>query len=206
MTMIRIVLVLVTFIGLIKGGDEFEDYRCRCVCPSFEVLKDPKMNDTHRRIYIEVVPAESCTCERVVFNTIEATHEFQQRFCPRCVCNYEVRNTTTMKIVVIMIMIAISLLFIYMIFMICLDPLMNPKKHSTNTQSTAPNYEQQRNESQLDNPNQECVFSEPNTSSLQDNRRISSAVFNLVTQEQSRWRKQVHQQRQSVYNKHEILN
>lgn len=124
MTMIRIVLVLVTFIGLIKGGDEFEDYRCRCVCPSFEVLKDPKMNDTHRRIYIEVVPAESCTCERVVFNTIEATHEFQQRFCPRlfffaetnrfsakslneseifssllrCVCNYEVRNTTTMKV------------------------------------------------------------------------------------------------------------
>ncbi|CAF4152755.1 unnamed protein product, partial [Rotaria socialis] len=33
-----------------------------------------------------------------------------------------------------------------------------------------------------------------------------STVLNLVTHEQSKWRKQVQQQRQSVYSKHEILN
>ncbi len=68
---------------MINAGDEFEDYRCKCVCPSFTVLQDPSMNDTHRRVYVDVVPPDNCTCERVVFRTINASSSFQQRFCPR---------------------------------------------------------------------------------------------------------------------------
>jgi hypothetical protein len=68
---------------LVNGADEFEDYRCRCVCPSFTVLQDPTMNETHRRVYIDVVAPDNCTCERVVFHTITASSSFQQRFCPR---------------------------------------------------------------------------------------------------------------------------
>ena len=68
---------------VVNGGDEFEDYRCKCVCPSFTVIGDPTMNDTHRRVYVDVVPPDNCTCERVVFRTIKATPSFQQRFCPR---------------------------------------------------------------------------------------------------------------------------
>ena len=70
-------------LGSVYAGDEFEDYRCRCVCPSFNVVKDPPINDTNRRVYVDVVPAENCTCERVVFHSIPASHDFQQRFCPR---------------------------------------------------------------------------------------------------------------------------
>ena len=115
-------------------------------------------------------------------------------------------------------MVAISLLFIYMSFLLCLDPMMNPKAKPT--AATAPtgtanrpakHYERQVNDnSQLDNPTQECVFSEPITvqtiGALRNNRQRSSAVLNLVSHEQSKWRKQVQQQRQSVYNKHELLN
>jgi hypothetical protein len=68
---------------MINAGDEFEDYRCKCVCPSFTVLQDASMNDTHRRVYVDVVPPDNCTCERVVFRTINASSSFQQRFCPR---------------------------------------------------------------------------------------------------------------------------
>jgi hypothetical protein len=68
---------------LVHGGDEFEDYRCKCVCPSFTVLQDPTMNETHRRVYVDVVAPDNCTCERVVFHTIPASSSFQQRFCPR---------------------------------------------------------------------------------------------------------------------------
>lgn len=68
---------------LVNGADEFEDYRCKCVCPSFTVITDSSMNDTDRRVYIDVVAPENCTCERVVFRTIQATSSFQQRFCPR---------------------------------------------------------------------------------------------------------------------------
>jgi hypothetical protein len=81
-------LVLLTLIVLlptvsIDGADEFEDYRCRCVCPSFTVVQDPPMNDTHRRVYVAVVPPDNCTCERVVFDDIVASKTFQQLFCPR---------------------------------------------------------------------------------------------------------------------------
>jgi hypothetical protein len=67
----------------VNGADEFEDYRCKCVCPSFTVIQDPLMNETNRRVYVDVVGPDNCTCERVVFHTIPASSNFQQRFCPR---------------------------------------------------------------------------------------------------------------------------
>ena len=93
-------------------------------------------------------------------------------------------------------MVAISLLFIYMSFLLCLDPMMNQNSKSSAAATTAArpakHYERQVNEElQLDNPTQECVFSEPVASNLQNNRQRSSAVLNLVTHEQSKWRKQV---------------
>ena len=76
-------VVLTAFLCIVNAGDEFEDYRCKCVCPSFTVLPDSLMNDTHRRVYVDVVAPDNCTCERVVFRTIQASPSFQQRFCPR---------------------------------------------------------------------------------------------------------------------------
>ncbi|CAF3334927.1 unnamed protein product [Rotaria sp. Silwood1] len=96
----RLILLIIFSSSLwfvVNCGDEFEDYRCRCVCPSLTVLQDPTVNETNRRVYVDVVAPDNCTCERVVFRTMKVSPSFQQRFCPRCVCNYEVRNTTTMK-------------------------------------------------------------------------------------------------------------
>ncbi|CAF2307977.1 unnamed protein product [Rotaria sp. Silwood2] len=206
----RLILLIIFSSSLwfvVNCGDEFEDYRCRCVCPSFTVLQDAPVNETNRRVYVDVVAPDNCTCERVVFRTMKVSPSFQQRFCPRCVCNYEVRNTTTMKVVVIIIMVAISLLFIYMSFLLCLDPLMNQNTKPSTTVRPPKQYQRQVNEEvNLSNPAQECVFSEPAATALQSNPQRSSTVLNLVTHEQSKWRKQVQQQRQSVYNKHEILN
>ena len=96
-------------------------------------------------------------------------------------------------------MVAISLLFIYMTFLLCLDPLMNQNSKSKKpaTASTTPrptkHYERQVNDdAQVDNPTQECVFSEvAPAGGLQGNRQRSSAVLNMVTHGQSKWRKQV---------------
>jgi len=109
-----------------------------------------------------------------------------------------------MKVVVIMIMIAISLLFIYMAFLLCLDPLMNQNNKSTTTTTANANrqpkhYQRQINEDiQIDNPTQECIFSEPVPGGLQHSRQRSSAVLNLVTHEQSKWRKQVRRKRSFI--------
>jgi hypothetical protein len=83
MSIIPLILVIFSSSSFVFGGDEFEDYRCKCVCPSFSVLQDPAVNETNRRVYIDVVPAESCTCPRVVFRNILATENLQERFCPR---------------------------------------------------------------------------------------------------------------------------
>ena len=84
-----------------------------------------------------------------------------------------------------------------MSFLLCLDPLMNQNNKSkkpttTATTARAKHYEKQVNDDvNVDNPTQECVFSEPVASGLQNNRHRSSTVLNLVTHEQSKWRKQV---------------
>ena len=114
-----------------------------------------------------------------------------------------------MKVVVIMIMIAISLLFIYMAFLLCLDPLMNQSNKSTTTTTTTtasnasrqPKYYQRQinDDIQIDNPTQECVFSEPVAGGLQNSRQRSSAVLNLVTHEQSKWRKNVRKKNKYIF-------
>lgn len=77
----------------------------------------------------------------------------EEVFCSRCDCKYENRNTTIIKvpissltdfavamlynvmekfllqIVVIIVIWVISLLVIYMLFLICLDPLLNKRIH-----------------------------------------------------------------------------
>jgi hypothetical protein len=82
--MFVIVLILLIFSSsLVFGGDEFEDYRCKCVCPSFTVLQDPTVNETNRRVYVDVVPPDKCSCQHVVFHTINASEDFQAKFCPK---------------------------------------------------------------------------------------------------------------------------
>lgn len=51
----------------------------------------------------------------------------EEEFCPRCECKYENRNTAIIKVVVIIVIWIISLLVVYMLFLICLDPLLNKR-------------------------------------------------------------------------------
>jgi hypothetical protein len=82
-----------------------------------------------------------------------------------------------------------------MSFLLCLDPIMNQNaksKTTINTNRQPKVYQRQINEEvHVDNPTQECIFSEPVVGGLQNNRQRSSTVLNLVTHEQSKWRKQV---------------
>ena len=77
------ILLLLFSSPLIFAGDEFEDYRCKCVCPSLNVLDDRTVNDTNRRVYVDVVSPDDCNCQRVVFHSVIASKDFQDRFCPR---------------------------------------------------------------------------------------------------------------------------
>ncbi|RNA15938.1 transmembrane 9-like isoform X3 [Brachionus plicatilis] len=182
-------LVIVLFCSLeyTYAADEFYDFRCICVCPSFTVINQ---TETNRKIYIDVIPKDRCTCENVLSKWKPNQTEMLKQFCPRCNCNYEVRNTTTMKIVVIIIICILALLFIYMGFLLCLDPWMNRRTRL---------YQEQQNE-ELSLESDEQPFAQiPNTSTR-------SNVINRMSKEQSKWKRQVQEQRRTVYDRHVLLN
>lgn len=70
----------------------------------------------------------SSDCENVIMPRIADKIKGKEReFCPRCQCKFENRNTSIIKFVVILVIWAISLLVVYMLFLICLDPLLNKR-------------------------------------------------------------------------------
>ncbi|XP_023238128.1 uncharacterized protein CG1161-like [Centruroides sculpturatus] len=94
----------------------------------------------------------------------------------------------TEMVVVILIIWVISLLVVYMLFLMCLDPLLN--KRSTT-------YEEHTNE--------EVNLDEP-IAAMQRPRTSSTNVLNRVGQQQDRWKRQVQEQRRNIYDRHTMLN
>ncbi|KAG8194251.1 hypothetical protein JTE90_024580 [Oedothorax gibbosus] len=164
---------------------QYEDVRCKCICPSPEVVKG---NKTERKLYIANVVPSQCKCEGVVMpQADEFLRAKEKEFCPRCECRYERRNTTTIFVVVIIIIWLISLLTVYMLFLMCLDPLLNKRRTA---------YQKHTNE--------EVNLAEP-PHPLRP-RVASTNVLNRVGEQQDRWKRQVQEQRRNIYDRHTMLN
>ena len=93
---------LLTQLSLTSGNHY--DVRCKCVCPNPGIINlnttDPTAEE--RRLYIRNVAPSHCDCLNVVIPSLYVEHHHVARatFCPRCVCRYEQRNTTIIKVVV----------------------------------------------------------------------------------------------------------
>lgn len=116
----------------------------------------------------------------------------EKEFCPRCQCKYENRNTTIIKVVVIIVIWVISLLCIYMLFLMCLDPLLNKRAKGSY-------FEHTNEEDDVSSQQQE-----PGASSHPMGARGN--VLNRVGHQQDKWKKQVREQRKNIYDKHTMLN
>ncbi|KAK2707559.1 hypothetical protein QYM36_015311, partial [Artemia franciscana] len=131
------ILVAFMIICPFAADAQYEDVRCKCVCPDTSVVNGTTSN---RKLFIGNVPPTKCDCTNVVLPQVgQDIVGKEQEFCPRCQCRYESRNTTTIKVVVIIVIWIISLLVIYMLFLVCLDPLCLGKQRTTA-------YEEQTNE------------------------------------------------------------
>ncbi|XP_022786194.1 transmembrane protein 9B-like isoform X3 [Stylophora pistillata] len=60
---------------------QYDDVRCKCVCP-----KD--INKT-KNVFVKTVEPEDCKCGNIV--------QGDEKYCLRCRCEYEARNTTLIK-------------------------------------------------------------------------------------------------------------
>lgn len=167
---------------------QYEDVRCKCICPSTAVVKG---SQTNRKLYIMNVPPQRCNCEGVILPQANDIKGRESEFCPRCKCRYERRNTTTIRVLVILIIWVISLLSVYMLFLMCLDPLLNRRKAASAYQ---------------EHVDEELNMEEPLPVHQQRTRRSSSSVLNKVGQQQDKWKRQVQEQRRNIYDKHTMLN
>ncbi len=105
---LSLLLVIIVCLGVSKA--QFEDNRCKCVCPGNPV-----------NVTVLLLPAVECTCEHV-------THRSESE-CLRCECHYEERNTITIEIVVVFLIVFAGILVLYLVALLIVDPGMLKRGH-----------------------------------------------------------------------------
>jgi len=201
------IFVILAYFSSTVLSQSFEKTRCQCICPNMSLVEETKnktMED--RRVYTKNVKSKDCNCATVVLPSLmtKLTDDEGTRFCLRCLCNYQVRDTTMIQVVVILVICVISLLVVYMGFLLCLDPMMKqPRKDHP--------YERHQND-------EDNIFAPPH--SINDNpmpsssmeyaetrqRRPSEGVLGRVEAQQSKWFQKVHEQRRKIFTDHSMLN
>lgn len=138
-------------------------------------------------------PKQNCVCDGALFPRFDENGK-EIEICPHCKCKYENRNTTLIKVVVIIVIWIISILVIYMLFLMCLDPLLNKRVKA--------NYQEHTNED--DDTTSVSPQTLPNNSAQELNARAN--VLNRVGHQQDKWKKQVREQRRHIYDRRTMLN
>lgn len=122
-----------------------------------------------------------------------------KELCPRCECKYESRNLITIKWVVSGIICVITFLTGYMIFLLAVEYL--------NNNGSRRSYQEQINEEVSMDDQSSDANNRQSVSSLDDVSILPSKnVINRVNQQQSKWKKQIIEQRKNIYDTHSMLN
>ncbi|VDN58244.1 unnamed protein product [Dracunculus medinensis] len=183
----------------------FEDARCRCICPSTKYFASKSLtkdDDNHRRYYTKSnINSLNCNPQAVVksnvLDIVDGVH--LDAFLANCDCKYESRNTVMLKVVVIFVICVVFILVTYMLFLLCLDPMLRRQKQSIP-------YRQQNDELE-DNvfARNSSIDIVEGTASL-NMRSRNNTVLERVEAEQNRWMKKVEEQRKNIFTDHTMLN
>ncbi|XP_003220601.1 proton-transporting V-type ATPase complex assembly regulator TMEM9 [Anolis carolinensis] len=164
-----------------ESSKVFEDIRCKCICPPYRNISG--------QIYKNNVTQKDCNCLHVVEPMPVPGHDVEA-YCLLCECKYEERSTTTIKIIIIIYLSVIGALLLYMVFLMVVDPLI--RKPSAYTQPL-------HNEEETED-----------THSLAPVRPAASNRANTVLERvegaQERWKRQVQEQRKTVFDRHKMLS
>ncbi|CAL8105043.1 unnamed protein product [Orchesella dallaii] len=201
---------------------QYGNTRCKCICPDPQVVfansSSSSSNLSNRTLYISsAAPPQQCTCDIVVLPEISKTPNInitgkEGEFCPRCECKYESRNLQIIKVVVIIVMWVVSLLVIYMLFLMCLDPLVNKRIKSTAYQEHTNEDDESVGGGRTSHP-MRVTGASSSASSTQilattagPSSTAAGGVLNRVGHQQSKWKRQVQEQRRNIYDRHTMLN
>ncbi|XP_053949809.1 uncharacterized protein CG1161 [Anastrepha ludens] len=134
-----------------------------------------------------------CVCDGALVPRLSENGKVLE-ICPECKCQHEARNTTLIKVVVIIVIWIISILVIYMLFLICLDPLLNKRVKA--------NYQEHTNE------DDDASATSPPLPTGMGNQELNSRanVLNRVGHQTDKWKRQVREQRRHIYDRRTMLN
>ncbi|XP_078053835.1 proton-transporting V-type ATPase complex assembly regulator TMEM9 isoform X2 [Mustelus asterias] len=173
------VLYLLVVLVMSDSSKSSEDVRCKCICPPYRNLTG--------HIYNKNVSQKDCNCLHVV-EPMPVPGRDVEAYCLLCECKYEERSTTTIKVTIIIYLTVVGALLVYMAFLMIVDPLIRkpdsyiqPLHNEEDTEDTrpfAPSHGQAR----------------------------ANTVLERVEGAQQRWKRQVQEQRKTVFDRHKMLS
>ncbi|VVC40238.1 Hypothetical protein CINCED_3A001431 [Cinara cedri] len=165
----------------------------------------------YNKLYIaNVLPSNDCN--GVSLPVIGEVNNTKKELCPRCTCTYESRNTTTMKVVVLIVLCVISILVTYMLFLLCLEPMIRKRKlvgtyvEHTNEEVCSLMEPTMSDSGSFDDLPHAVSLDTRGGSDPMISVASNSNVLNRFGHQQNKWKKQVKEQRKNIYDRHTILN
>ncbi|KAF0036297.1 hypothetical protein F2P81_011609 [Scophthalmus maximus] len=163
---------------VVAEAKNFEDVRCKCICPPYRNITG--------HIYNRNVTQKDCNCLHVVEPMPVPGHDVEA-YCLLCECKYEERSSNTIKVTIIIYLSVVGALLLYMLFLLLVDPLI--RKHDTYTQPLHNEEDSEEMRPQVDN-----------------SQAKGNTVLERVEGAQQRWKKQVQEQRKTVFDRHKMLS
>uniref|UniRef100_A0A8C4Z6F8 Transmembrane protein 9 n=1 Tax=Gadus morhua TaxID=8049 RepID=A0A8C4Z6F8_GADMO len=142
----------------------------------------PPYRNFSGNIYNRNVTQKDCNCLHVVDPMPVPGHDVEA-YCLLCECKYEERSSNTIKVTIILYLTVVGALLLYMVFLLLVEPLI--RKRDLYTQPL-------HNEEEAEEP--PSVVDRNNT------------MLERVEGAQQRWKKQVQEQRKTVFDRHKMLS
>ncbi|XP_072336721.1 proton-transporting V-type ATPase complex assembly regulator TMEM9 isoform X3 [Scyliorhinus torazame] len=193
------VLYLLVELAVSDSSKSSEDVRCKCICPPYRNLTG--------HIYNKNVSQKDCNCLHVV-EPMPVPGRDVEAYCLLCECKYEERSTTTIKVTIIIYLTVVGALLVYMAFLMIVDPLIRKQDSYIQPLHNEEDTEFDRHlepsgtspSGHLPRVNDTRPFAPSHAQAR------ANTVLERVEGAQQRWKRQVQEQRKTVFDRHKMLS
>ncbi|RXM92430.1 Transmembrane protein 9, partial [Acipenser ruthenus] len=175
----------------------FEDVRCKCICPPYRNISG--------HIYNKNVSQKDCNCLHVVEPMPVPGHDVEA-YCLLCECKYEERSSTTIKVTIIIYLSVVGSLLLYMVFLLLVDPLIRKQQSYSQPLHNEEENEVRRFPKEGVGGLRLSTDVRPSLGAEGLTRSRSNTVLERVEGAQQRWKRQVQEQRKTVFDRHKMLS
>ncbi|XP_063464447.1 transmembrane protein 9B isoform X1 [Pan paniscus] len=185
---------------LSDAAKNFEDVRCKCICPPYKENSGHIYNkNISQKDWLQWSSSLSLLCSWDYSDCLHVVEPMPVRgpdveaYCLRCECKYEERSSVTIKVTIIIYLSILGLLLLYMVYLTLVEPILKRRLFG---------------HAQLIQSDDDIGDHQPfaNAHDVLARSRSRANVLNKVEYAQQRWKLQVQEQRKSVFDRHVVLS